>query len=207
MMTFMIIIIIAWIIGELINKSMGVENKEPEIIQNSKIPDTNTNVTEEEEERLNYLKSITSFNPIKWAKYASIISRAETKFIDLYNFNIPNKFKTLKYITNLANTCLFEEIRKSKLSNNEFLELMAGMRNKGEFNSLIKPVDNNFFDFKNYGLIYTSYIEFRARRIKPYLAMIISVLNIDKEITEAEITEIIQELENDEEIKNIFLNI
>lgn len=96
-----------------------------------------------------------TLNPIKWIKYTKIIHSAEKKFIDIYNFQTPSEFKKENLVAPLANTVLFEECRQSKLSPNEFEELLVGFGGDDIFNKLIKPVGNTFFDFEAYKTMYS----------------------------------------------------
>lgn len=138
-----------------------------------------------------------SLNPIKWGKYTLIISAAEKKFLDIYNFETPQEYKKINLITSLANTVLFEEVRLKRLSPNEFEELLIGLDGNTEFYKLIKPNGNTFFDFEAYKTMYSMYIDYRAREFRPIVSMMAVFSSIDGEPFEKEeIEKLAREYEN-----------
>jgi hypothetical protein len=144
-------------------------------------------------ERKNYIKSISTVNPIKWGKYTLIINKAEKKFIDIYNFQTPQEYKQVNFITSLANTLLFEEARLNKLSPDEFIELLVGFDGNRDFHKIIKPIGNILFDFEAFKRMYILYIDFRARNIRPIVSMMATIGSMDNVVTINEIEELSKE--------------
>ena len=143
-----------------------------------------------------YISSISTNNPIKWAKYTSLIAKAEDKFIDIYNFQTPQENKEIKFIIPLAYTVLFEEARLNRLNPDEFLELLVGFGGDTEFRMLIKPVNNSLFDFELFKNMYILYIDFRARRIRPIISMMSAMQSLESSITKEEINILLSEYEH-----------
>lgn len=138
-----------------------------------------------------------SLNPLKWGKYTMIISSAEKKFIDIYNFQTPQEYKKINLITSLANTILFEEARLKRLSPNDLGELLAGLGGDTEFSKLIKSNGNSFFDFEAYKTMYSMYINYRAQELRPIVSMMAVFSSIDgTPITNEEIEKLSNEYQN-----------
>ncbi len=98
-------------------------------------------------------------------------------------------------MTNLANTLLFEEARTNRLFPDDFEELLAGFGGDDIFHKIIKPTDNAFFQFKAYNQMYSNYVDFRAREIRPIISMMAVIESMDGTITKEEIKEMSQEYE------------
>lgn len=145
-------------------------------------------------ERTAYINSISTSNPVKWAKYTLIINKAEKKFVDIYNFQTPAQYKKVNLIMPLSATVLFEEARLERLSPKDFIELLVGLGGEG-LAQYIKPVGNDLFDFEAYRRMYIMYIDFRARELRPIVAMMASLNSIDGSISETEIEEFSKEYE------------
>ncbi len=168
MLEIFFIIIGLTVFGWLIDKAMGspkVEKPEPS----------------EKEKRKNYIKSISTINPIKWAKYSKIIIDADKKFIHTYNFSIPIEYKTNELLVILANTLLFEEARSNELLPKDFIELLVGLKGN-KLADYIKPSGNDNFDFELYEKMYSIYNDFRAREIRPIVSMQATFLNINRAV-------------------------
>jgi hypothetical protein len=210
MTTFLGGLFIFWALGFIISKSMGAEkdikvSTDEYSIQYAKekeksLDEINRNNRErreriqqkEDEERahitkLKHIDSISTSNPIKWGKYTLIINRAETKFIDIYNFQTPQEFKQQNLITPLAYTLLFEETRLSRLSPDGFIELLVGFGGNRDFHKLIKPLENIYVDFEMFKEMYTLYIDFRAKGIRPIVSMMVTLDSLERTVSKEEI--------------------
>lgn len=151
----------------------------------------------ETKERQKYLKSLHTWNPITMAKYRKILTTVKNKFIDIYDFQTPAEYKNIDLETNLAFALFFEEARENRLSVFEFTKLLYTLYGENQFQLLIKPIDDEIYDFELHSNMYSAYIDFRAKKIRPIVSTL-AVIQISKgnEVTKEYIEKLKVEYEN-----------
>lgn len=100
---------------------------------------------------------------MNWIKWTKILSSANQKFVDSYNFSIPIEEKTNDTAVKLAFMVLFEEARQNKILPKDFNEMVEGLKPDYELHEYIMPNQLGFDDFEDYKDIYALYISNRAK--------------------------------------------
>jgi hypothetical protein len=114
-------------------------------------------------------KSPGLFSTIKYSKF---LLKADTRFKDVYNFNMLNENKTEANLNILAFTVLFEEMRNNRKLPDEMEAIVYSIHDKCIFKPHLCPGGAELVDIEMYKILYFLYNQHRIRGEIPALAMV-----------------------------------
>lgn len=114
-------------------------------------------------------KSPGLFSTIKYSKF---LLKADTRFKDVYNFNMLNENKTEANLNILAFTVLFEEMRNNRKLPDEMEAIVYSIHDKCIFKPHLCPGGAELVDIEMYKILYSLYNQHRVRGEIPALAMV-----------------------------------